>query len=212
MCVYLPAKFEVASIILTSFRQGGNLNPVPPTSKGTFKKTTQIRVNEKNKTIGILSRGKDLIPYEKIIKTDSLDLKHENEFFSENTEFYSELKQKSVSVENSKYLYLTLKMRNLKDMNNLYNVQDVILLRKIFENRFQMTFDKYSFNPRLWTPASTLSGCIQRDERKVIIALPTLKNVIEIFEKTLTGCFSSVNIRLAFDIEIPMPNTTPSWI
>ena len=41
------------------------------------------------------------------------------------------LEQNFVSIkdyENSKYLYLTLKMKNLRDMNNLYNVQGVILL------------------------------------------------------------------------------------
>ena len=42
MGVYLRAKFEVASIILTSFRQGGGV--YPPTSKRTPKKPTQIRV------------------------------------------------------------------------------------------------------------------------------------------------------------------------
>ena len=43
MDVYLQAKFEVSSIILTGFRQGGNFTP-PPTSKRTPKKPTQIRV------------------------------------------------------------------------------------------------------------------------------------------------------------------------
>ena len=43
MGMYLCAKFEVSSIILTSFRRG---NFTPPTSKGTPKKPTQIRVNE----------------------------------------------------------------------------------------------------------------------------------------------------------------------
>ena len=49
----------------------------------------------------------------------------------EKSEFYSELKQKTVSdsdYESSFYLYKTLKMRNLGDMNDLHNVQDVILL------------------------------------------------------------------------------------
>ena len=43
MGVYLRAKFDVSSIILTSFRQGGNFSPPP--SKRTPKKATQIRVN-----------------------------------------------------------------------------------------------------------------------------------------------------------------------
>ena len=46
MGVYLLAKFEVSSIILISFRQGGgNFTPHPsPTSKQTPKNSTQIRV------------------------------------------------------------------------------------------------------------------------------------------------------------------------
>ena len=46
MCVYLRAKFEVSSIILTSFRQARSFNPPSsPPSKRTPKKPTQIRVN-----------------------------------------------------------------------------------------------------------------------------------------------------------------------
>ena len=55
------------------------------------------------------------------------------------TEFFSELKQKAVSGEDyttSFYLCKTLKMRHLGDMNDHYNVQDVILLSAICENRF----------------------------------------------------------------------------
>ena len=45
MSVYLLAKFEVSSMILTSFRHRGNFTlPLPPTSKRTPKKPTQIRV------------------------------------------------------------------------------------------------------------------------------------------------------------------------
>ena len=45
MGVHLRAKFEVSSIILTSFRQGGVILH-PPTSKRTSKKPTQIRVDK----------------------------------------------------------------------------------------------------------------------------------------------------------------------
>ena len=51
MCVYLRAKCEVSSMILTSFTQtgrggeGGNFTP-PPTSKRIPKKPTQIRIKQ----------------------------------------------------------------------------------------------------------------------------------------------------------------------
>ena len=56
-----------------------------------------------------------------------------------NAEFYSNIKQREVTendYESSFYLYKILKMRNLGDMNDLYNAQDVILLCEIGENRF----------------------------------------------------------------------------
>ena len=33
MCVYMCTKFQVSSIILTSFRQGANFTPPPPHGK-----------------------------------------------------------------------------------------------------------------------------------------------------------------------------------
>ena len=45
MGVYLYVKFEVSSIILTNFRQGGGVI-LHLTSKQTPKKPTQIRANE----------------------------------------------------------------------------------------------------------------------------------------------------------------------
>ena len=47
MCVYLTAKFQVSSIIPTSFRQGVILPP-SPTSKRTPKKPTQFRIKGLN--------------------------------------------------------------------------------------------------------------------------------------------------------------------
>ena len=54
-------------------------------------------------------------------------------------------------------------MRNLSDMKDLNNAQDIILLCEIFENRFQMIQDKFKFNPIICNSASTLSGCIQNE-------------------------------------------------
>ena len=66
--------------------------------------------------------------------------------------------------------------------------------------------NRYGFNPRKCNSASTLSGCIEREMSRVIIALPTSNEVLDIFEQTITGGFSCLNNRLAFDSEIVLPN------
>ena len=78
----------------------------------------------------------------------------------------------------------------------------------IVENRFQDMFDKTKCNPRKGNSASKLSSCIQHEQSKIILALPTNNSVMEIFEKTLRGGFSCVNTRLSFDTELLMPNLT----
>ena len=97
-------------------------------------------------------------------------------------------------------------MRNLGDMNDLYNAQDVILLCEIIESRFQMMKDEYGFNQRKCNSASSMSGCIEREMSRVILALPTKLYHVEISEQTVTGGFSSVNIGLAFDTQLSLPN------
>ena len=99
-------------------------------------------------------------------------------------------------------------MRDLSDLNDLYNAQDVIILLEIMENRFQSMQDKSGYNPRIINSASKLSGCIQREKSKCILALPVDNTQMEVFEKTLSGGFSSVNTRLSFDTELLMPNLT----
>ena len=47
--------------------------------------------------------------------------------------------------------------------------------------------EKFGFNPRKCNSASGLSGCVQRNKSKAIIALPTCNNHVEIFEKSLAG-------------------------
>ena len=56
MCVYLHAKFQFSSIIVTGFRQveGGVILTPPPTSKWTPKKPTQIGVNKVDSGTGVL--------------------------------------------------------------------------------------------------------------------------------------------------------------
>ena len=71
-------------------------------------------------------------------------------------------------------------------------------------------YKKYYYIIRKCNSASTLSGCIQRDLSKVILTLPTCNDHVEVFEKTLTGGFSSVNTRMGFDMEILLPNLKSS--
>ena len=97
-------------------------------------------------------------------------------------------------------------MRHLGDLNDLCNVQDVIFLSEIIENRFETMHKTYGFNPKKCNSASAMSGYIEREMSKIILALPTKLDHVEIFEQTVTGGFSSVNTRLAFDTQILLPN------
>ena len=58
--------------------------------------------------------------------------------------------------------------------------------RKI-ENRFQEMQNECGCNPRKINSASKLSGCMQREQSKVIVALPTDNKQMKTFEKTLSG-------------------------
>ena len=141
---------------------------------------------------------------------ESFFIKPDNEFWGKN-EFFSELKLSAVddkSYENSKYLYQSLKMRNLGNLNDLYNTQDVFLLTEIIESRFQVMQNTYGFNPRKCNSASSMSGCIEREMSKVILTLPTKYEHVEIFEQTVISGFSSVNTILPFDSQILLPNLT----
>ena len=169
----------------------------------------ELPLVEKIKVIDIVVSGKGIIPYEKIKTISSLSLKPENGVFFTRDEFYSSLKDEPVdeiSFLNAQTLFLTLKMRDLSDLNDLYNAQDVIILLEIIENRFQQIQDMTDYNPRIINSASKLSGCIQREKSKSIIALPTDNIQMDIFEKTVCGGYSSVNNRLSFDTELLMPN------
>ena len=65
-----------------------------------------LSLKEKEKILEIISEGKGIMPYQITVDMESFFIKTENDFL-EKSEFFSELKQ------NSKYLYQTLKVRNL---------------------------------------------------------------------------------------------------
>ena len=74
-------------------------------------------------------------------------------------------------------------MRHLGDLNDLYNVQDVILLREIIENRFETMYKTYGFNPKKCNSASAMSGYIEREMSKIILALPTKLDHVKILNR-----------------------------
>ena len=104
-----------------------------------------------------------------------------------------------------------MKMRDLSNLSDLYNAQNVSLLLEIIENRFQAMYDKsLIFNPRKCNSANKLSDSIQREQSKVILVFPANNSVMEVFKKTLTGGFRCGNTRLSFDTQLLMPNLTES--
>ena len=84
-------------------------------------------------------------------------------------------------------------MRGISYLSDLCNAQDVILLFEIIQSTFQTMFKKSVYNSKKYNLASKLSGCIQREQPKTILALPTNNSIMETFEKTLVGDFSSIN-------------------
>ena len=90
--------------------------------------------NQRNKIIEIIVSGKGVIPYEKIETVDSLSIRPEDGFFFSKDEFFSTLKGKNIDndcYDNAKQMFILLKMRDLSDLNDLYNPQDVIILLKL---------------------------------------------------------------------------------
>ena len=71
----------------------------------------------------------------------------------------------------------------MSDLNYLYKAQDDILLYEISEKRVQIMYEKFMYNPRKINSASELSGCIQKEQSKVILAVPTNNSTLKSFEK-----------------------------
>ena len=79
---------------------------------------------QKRKILDIIVSGKGVIPFEKNNSIDSVNIKPENGIFCSKDEFYSTLKGTAVGDDgynNSQIFYTLLKMRDLSDLNDLYN-------------------------------------------------------------------------------------------
>ena len=160
---------------------------------------------EKDWVLNYLSTGKVTIPYEMITGFDSLNIELEEGNFFLPHHFYSSLKDDVMTdeeYENVKKFYQTMKLKNLGELNKIYNFQDTIILCEIFEQRSEHLKKLFKYNPCKCNSASFFSGCVHIDVRKFMIALPTDAEHVRVFKKTLICGFSCVNTRLAFGTEI----------
>ena len=88
--------------------------------------------------LNYLSTGKGTISHEMITGFDSLNIEPEEGNFFLPHHFYPSLKDDVMTDEeyiNVKKFYQTTKLKNLGELNTIYNFQDTIILCVIFEQR-----------------------------------------------------------------------------
>ena len=125
-------------------------------------------------------------------------------------DFYSSLKNTNISdeeCEDVKKLFNLLKMEALSDLKALYNFQDTIILCEIFKRRAENMQNKFKFNFRKCSSASTLSGAIHRDMLKVTISFPTKVEIVELMKKTSIGGMS-----IGFDSNLFIKNKNQNLV
>ena len=110
------------------------------------------------------------------------------DFFLKKDEFYRESCMWWRICKLQKSLY-TIENDRLIWFKQLYNGQEVIFLLEIMENRFQAMQEKTNYNPRKCHSASKLSGCMQREQSKIVLALPMNNSIMEIFAKNISRWF-----------------------
>ena len=118
-------------------------------------------IEEREWVLDYLASGKGTIPYQTITDLDSLSRKTSDGDFFDKESFYSTLREKNISQEeykNVKNFFRILKLETLGDLNRIYNIQDILILCEIFEQRSQLLQELFKFNPRKCNSASAFSG------------------------------------------------------
>ena len=169
----------------------------------------ELSEDDRNYVFQYLSSGKGCFPYETLTGFNSLSATPEDGDFWTIDKFY--LRDEGISQkkwEGCRKLFKILRMRNLGDFNDVYNIQDVSILGVILEYRWQKIKEATGFDPRCFTSASTLSGAIERIKPKVIITFPTDLETVCLMESSLSGGYSSIHTWLGFDTEIFTPRSS----
>ena len=148
--------------------------------------------DEKKWVLDYLSFGKGTIPHELITDFDSLNIVPDKGFYLPH-QFYSSTKDSTISeeeYENVQKFYTTLKLKNLGELNHIYNFQDTIILCEIFEQRSPRLQEIFKYNPRKCNSASSFSRCVHRSKSKCCIAFPTNAEHIRVFSwRKYNACF-----------------------
>ena len=130
----------------------------------TFKPSIHFSLKRKKQTIKKQHPQVKTFSLQEVSDFHNLDSVPEDRPFQNKGIFFSAMKQNNTSdhkYDSYTYLYLTLKMGNLSYLNDLYNFQDVAILFKIMENRFEFIHKKYGLNPKMCNSAIALSGCTE---------------------------------------------------
>lgn len=109
-----------------------------------------------------------------IPRYDSLDISPEEGKFFLPHHFYSSLKDSIMTKEeydNIKKFYETLKLKDLGELNKIYNFQGTVILCEIFEQRSDHLQKLFKINPRKCNSASSMSGSIERKMSKIILVI-----------------------------------------
>ena len=76
-------------------------------------------------------------------------------------------------------------MRNLGDLNDLYNAQDVILLTEIIESGFQAMENAYDLNPRKCNSAISIAAVFKEKCLKSFLRFQQTMNMPKFLNKLL---------------------------
>ena len=67
-----------------------------------------------------------------------------------------------------KNFFETMKLKDLGELNKIYNFQDTIILCEIFEQRSMHLQKLFKYNPRKCNSVSSFSGCVTGTKVSVV--------------------------------------------
>lgn len=149
-------------------------------------------VDEQDWVLQCLLGGKGTIPYEIIPDFNSLNITPEPNELLKKYQFNSDFKDGTISdqeYENVKKFCQLMKLKDLGELNKIYNFQDTVIICEIFEQRSGHLQKLFKYNPPKCNSASSFSGCVHTDKIKCMIALPTEAEHVRVSEKNTNWRF-----------------------